>query len=107
MRSSLRDEDEAEEDEDEDEDEQEEDDDEEEEEEEEEEVWLVQPDADQPDVVALHTRGRCASRCGGSGDDDAATYCDTDAPDHESDSEGLSCSSDVEEWDDSEEGDNW
>merc|ERR1712166_1255836 len=93
LRSSLREEDE-------DEDEQEEDDD--EEEEEEEEVWLVQPDADQPDVVALHTRGRCASRCSSP-----ATYCDTDAPDHESVSEGLSCSSDVEEWDDSDEGGDW
>ena len=112
LRSSLRDE-EDEEEEEEDEQEEEEDEDEQDEEEDEEEdedeqeVWLIQPDADQPDVVALHTRGRCASRCGGSGDDDAATYCDTDAPDYESDSEGLSSSSDAEEWDDSEEGDNW
>ena len=84
--------------------EEEEDEDEDEEDEEDEEVWLVPPDADQPDVVALHTRGRCASRCGysgGSGDEDAATYCDTDAP------SGLSCLSSDEERDDSEEDDDW
>ena len=61
--------------------------------EDEDEKWEEEEALQEPDSVALRTRGRCASRCGASGDEDAATYCETDAPEHETDEDETMSSS--------------